>query len=130
MRSTLKFSAIVLFGTIAGSSVAFAQSAGQDEAVQSNGSVTQNVTLTAAQKSAIFNAIFDQPIKPYSSQLATAVGAPVPHTVSLIDLPSGATGNDPAQAGLKYAMSGNDIIVVVDPVQMRVVDVIHSNAKR
>ncbi len=53
----------------------------------------------------------------------------MPQTVDLIDLPDNGPAGDPAQVGLKYGMAGNDIVVVVDPVQMRVVDVIHSNAK-
>jgi hypothetical protein len=116
-------------GTVISSTTALAQSAGRDEAVQSNGSVTQTITLTAAQRSAIFNAVFDQPVKPQIRQLAATVGAPVPQTVDLIDLPENGLAGDPAQVGLKYGMAGNDIVVVVDPVQMRVVDVIHSNAK-
>src|SRR5579863_2712672 len=128
MRGIISVAGLVLLGTLSGSATAFAQSAGLDEAVQPNGAVAQNVTLTAAQRSAIFNAVFQQPVKPYTTQLATAVGASVPQTVDLTDLPDSA-GN-PATANLKYAMTGNDIIVVVDPVQMRVIDVIHSNAMR
>ena len=129
MHSTLKRLGFVLLGTVLSSTAASAQSAGRDEAVQPNGSVTQTITLTAAQRSAIFNAVFDQPVKPQSRQLAATVGAPVPQTADLIDLPENGLAGDPAQVGLKYGMAGNDIVVVVDPVQMRVVDVIHSNAK-
>jgi hypothetical protein len=129
MHSTLKRLGFVLLGTVLSSTAAWAQSAGRDEAVQPNGSVTQTITLTAAQRSAIFNAVFDQPVKPQSRQLAATVGAPVPQTADLIDLPDNGPVGDPAQVGLKYGMAGNDIVVVVDPVQMRVVDVIHSNAK-
>jgi hypothetical protein len=129
MHSTLKRLGFVLLGTVLSSTAALAQSAGRDEAVQPNGSVTQTITLTAAQRSAIFNAVFDQPVKPQIRQLAATVGAPVPQTVDLIDLPENGLAGDPAQVGLKYGMAGNDIVVVVDPVQMRVVDVIHSNAK-
>jgi|SRR5580704_8876175 hypothetical protein len=127
MSCTTKICLLVLLGTVLGSAAAFAQSAGLDEVVQPNGSVAQNVTLTAAQRSAIFNAIFRQPVKPSGTQLAAAVGAPVPQTVVLTDLPDSA--GDPAAAGLKYAMAENDLIIIVDTVQMRVVDVIHNNAK-
>lgn len=129
MIYTIKICLVVLLGTGLGSVAAFAQSAGQDEAVAPNGSVAQNVTLTAAQRSAIFNAIFHQPVKPSGTQLAAAVGAAVPQTVDLIDLPDSAVATDPAAASLKYAMAGNDVIIVIDPVQMRVVGVIHNNAK-
>jgi hypothetical protein len=127
MSCTTKICLPVLLGTVLGSAAAFAQSAGLDEVMQPNGSVAQNVTLTAAQRSAIFNAIFHQPVKPSATQLAAAVGASVPQTVDLIDLPDSA--GDPAAAGLKYAMTANDVIIVIDTVQMRVVDVIHNNAK-
>jgi Protein of unknown function (DUF1236) len=127
MSCTAKICLLVLLGTVPGSAAAFAQSAGPDEVVQPNGSVGQNITLTAAQRSAIFNAIFRQPVKPSGTQFAAAVGASVPQTVDLIDLPDSA--GDPAAAGLKYAMAENDLIIIVDTVQMRVVDVIHNNAK-
>jgi hypothetical protein len=120
---------LVLAGTLLSSATAFAQSAGLDEAVAPNGAVARNLTLTAAQRSAIFNAVFQQPVKSYPTQLATAIGASVPQTIDLTDLPDSAVVADPAAANLKYAMAGNDVIVVVDPVQMRVVDVIHNNAK-
>ena len=129
MSCTIKICFLVLLGTVLGSAAAFAQSAGLDEVVQPNGSVAQNVTLTAAQRSAIFNAIFHQPVKPSGAQLAAAVGTSVPQTVDLTDLPDSAVAGDPAAADLKYAMTANDVIIVIDPVQMRVVDVIHNNAK-
>jgi hypothetical protein len=129
MRTNVSLSGLVLVGTVFGSAAAFAQSVGPDEAVQPNGAFTQNLALTAAQKNAIHNAIFQQRLNPYTLELATTVGAPVPQSVELIDLPENATAGDPWAIHLKYAMVGNDIIVVVDPVQMRVVDVIHSGAK-
>ncbi len=76
MHSTLKKLGFVLLGTVLGSTAALAQSAGRDEAVQPNGSVTQTITLTAAQRSAIFNAVFDQPVKPQSRQLAASCRSP------------------------------------------------------
>ena len=128
MRGIVSLAGLVLLGTLSTAATAFAQSAGLDETVQPNGAVAQKLTLTAAQRSAIFNAIFQQPVKPYTTQFAAAVGASVPQTVDLTDLPNSAVTGDPTAADLKYAMAGNDIIVV-DPLLMRVVDVIHNNAK-
>ncbi len=128
MRGIISLSGLVLVGTVFGSMSAFAQSAGLEEAVQPNGAVPRIVTLTATQRSAIFNAVFRAAVKPYSAQLSATVGTPVPHTVELIDLPDNAVAGTLGAVGLKYAMAGNDI-VLVDPVQMRVVDVIHQNTK-
>jgi Protein of unknown function (DUF1236) len=128
MRKISGVSALVVAGLVLGSAAAFAQSAGPDEAVEPNGAVAQNLTLTPAQKSAIFNAVFQQGLKPYTVLLAAAVGAPVPQSVELIDLPDAATAGNPWAVDLKYALV-EDNVVVVDPVRMRVVDVIHGGAR-
>ena len=120
---------LVILGTFLSTATAFAQSAGSEEAVQPNGAVVQNLALTAVQRQAIFNAVFRQPAKSYPAQVAATVGAAVPHTVDLTSLPDAAVAGDPVAASLKYAVAENDAIVVVDPVQMRVVDVIHNHAK-
>jgi hypothetical protein len=129
MRNTPKASGFVLLGTILFSANALAQSAGPEEAIQPGGSMKQTVALTAAQRSAIFNAIFEQPVKPRSNQFAAAVGAPVPLTVDLIDLPNNEFSSGPASTGYRYVFADNENVVVIDPVQMRVVDIIHGNAK-
>jgi hypothetical protein len=129
MRTKISLSGLVLLGTVVGSATSYGQSVGPDEAIRPNGMVAQTVALTAAQKNAIHNAVFQQGVRPYTVEIATVVGAPVPQSVALIDLPYGATAGDPRAADLKYAMVGNDSIVIVDPVQMRVVDVIHDSAK-
>jgi len=111
-----------------GSGAVLAQSAAPDEAVQPNGAVRQTLALTAGQKSAIYNIVIRQRVNPHADQISVAVGAPVPPTIDLVDLPDQATADNPAAAVLKYAMVANDI-VVVDPVAMRVVDVIRNGAR-
>jgi hypothetical protein len=130
MRSILIFrlSALALFGLIFGVNPTLAQSAGPDEAVQPNGTVTQTLALTAGQRSAIYNIVIRERAKPHADQISVAVGAPVPPTIDLVDLPDQATANNPSTAFLKYAMVHGDV-VVVDPVAMRVVDVIRNGAK-
>jgi uncharacterized protein DUF1236 len=128
MHNILKFSAAALLGLFFGIAPALAQSAGPDEAVQPNGTLRQNLALTAGQRSAIYNIVIRQRAKPHADQIAVAVGAPVPPTIDLVDLPDQATADNPSTALLKYAMVHGDV-VVVDPVAMRVVDVIHSSAK-
>lgn len=128
MQNFLKFSATVLFGLFFGMATALAQSAGPDEAIQPNGTVRQNLALTAGQRSAIYDIVIRQRAKPHTDQIIVTVGAPVPPTIALADLPDQATVNNPSAALLKYAMVHGDV-VVVDPVAMRVVDVIRNGAK-
>jgi hypothetical protein len=111
-----------------GATAALAQSAGPDEAVRPNGAVTQQLALTAGQKSAIYNAVIGQRLRPRTDQIPVSVGALVPPFVELIDLPDQASAGDASAGVLKYAMVENDV-VVVDPVLMRVVDVIRGVAK-
>jgi hypothetical protein len=128
MRNILRLSAAALLGLFFGIAPALAQSAGPDEAIQPNGTVRQNVALTAAQRSAIYNIVIRERAKPHADQIFLAVGAPVPPTIDLVDLPDQATVNNPSTALLKYAMVHGDV-VVVDPVAMRVVDVIRNGVK-
>jgi hypothetical protein len=124
MRETIRLICFVLLGLTLGSAAALAQAVAPDEAVRPDGAVAQKLTLTAAQKSAIYNAVFRQPGRPHAVGLAANVGAPVPPSAELRDFPDQATASDPWAALLKYALVENDV-VVVDPVMMRVVDVIH-----
>ena len=117
-----------MLGLFFGITSALAQSAGPDEAIQPNGTVRQNLALTAGQRSAIYNIVIRQRAKPYTDQISVAVGAPVPPAIDLVDLPDQATADNPSAALLKYAMVHGDV-VVVDPVAMRVVDVIRNGAK-
>jgi hypothetical protein len=128
MRNILRLSAAALLGLFFGIAPALAQSAGPDEAIQPNGTVRQNLALTAGQRSAIYNIVIRQRAKPHADQISVAVGAPVPPTIDLVDLPEQATADNPSAALLKYAMVHGDV-VVVDPVAMRVVDVIRNGAK-
>jgi hypothetical protein len=128
MRNILRLSAAALLGLFFGIAPALAQSAGPDEAIQPNGTVRQNLALTAGQRSAIYNIVIRQRAKPHADQISVAVGAPVPPTIDLVDLPDQATVDNPSAALLKYAMVHGDV-VVVDPVAMRIVDVIRNGAK-
>ena len=117
----LAFLAALLCGTAAGS--AAAQSVGTDEVVGPGGTVTQNLALTAVQRRAIYDAVARQRVQGSERAIVAAIGAPVPPSAALRDLPDQAAGI--ADGGfLKYAMVENDV-VVVDSVTMRVVDVIH-----
>jgi hypothetical protein len=115
-------------GLFFGIAPALAQTAGPDEAVQPNGTVRQALPLTAGQRIAIYNIVIRERAKPHADQIAVAVGAPVPPTIELVDLPDQATADNPSTALLKYAMVHGDV-VVVDPVAMRIVDVIRNGVK-
>jgi len=128
MRNVLRLSAAALLGLFFGIAPGLAQSAGPDEAIQPDGTLRQNLALTAVQRSAIYNVVIRQRAKPHADQISVAVGAPVPPTIDLVDLPDQATADNPSAALLKYAMVHGDV-VVVDPVAMRVVDVISNGAK-
>jgi uncharacterized protein DUF1236 len=124
MTGWVRFSSFVALVWLLGIGSALAQSAGADEAITSQGRVTQAAGLTAAQKSAIYNAIVRQPMPATSTQIEATVGAPVSRSVPLAELPD-QTGLADASF-LKYAMVADDV-VVVDPIRMRVVDVIRGN---
>ena len=128
MRNILQLSAATLLGLFFGIAPALAQSAGLDEAIQPDGTLRQNLALTAGQRSAIYNIVIRQRAKPHADPMSITVGAPVPPTIDLVDLPDQATADNPSAALLKYAMVHGDV-VVVDPVAMRVVDVIRNGAK-
>jgi hypothetical protein len=134
MRANIALSVLVLFASILGCTAANAQSAGPDEAIGPGGNLTQNLALTAAQKKAIHDAVFQQQVKPYilakpdNGALAASVGALVPQSADLVGLPDTATANDPWAADLKYTMVDGNVIVIVDPVRMQVVDVIRGGA--
>jgi Protein of unknown function (DUF1236) len=128
MRNILRLSVAALLGLFFGIAPALAQSAGPDEAIQPNGTVRQNLALTPGQRSAIYNIVIRERAKPHADQIIVTVGAPVPPAIDLVDLPDQATVNNPSAAFLKYAMVHGDV-VVVDPVAMRVVDVIRNGAK-
>lgn len=110
--------------------LASAQNCGPDEAFDAAGSVTRRLALTQAQKSAIYYAVLQQhargpAVRP--GAVTPAVGAPVSPAVELAAVPDAARDGDLVTADLKYAMVA-DQIVIVDPVRMRVVDVIDDNA--
>jgi hypothetical protein len=110
-----------------------AQTVGPDEAVTPQGAVTQNLALTQAQKSAIYNAVVGQRVRNTATHaIRPAVGAPVPPSAELLDLPIQAlldqdSLDDSRGTVLKYAIVEGEV-VVIDPIQMQVVDVIHGGA--
>ena len=114
------FTFLVTF--LPGAGAADAQAIGPMEAVSPNGGVSQDFALSPAQRSAIYNAVLGQRVRGLNPRIVTAIGAPVPPSVTLQNLPEQALG-DQTEELLKYALVENNVIVV-DPIRMRVVDVI------
>ena len=112
----------VAFVWACGLSGASAQNVGPNEALGAMASPA--FALTAAQRSVIYNAVARQRLHGSASGIAAAVGAAVPPSTLLHSLPEQAAIDDPQAEFLKYAMVDGDV-VVVDPIRMRVVDVIH-----
>lgn len=123
MTGWVRLPPFVVLSLFLGTTNVVAQGAGVDEAVTSQAGVTQTAGLTPAQKSAIYNAIVRQRVRASSTQIEATVGAPVSRSVTLAELPD-QTGLAQAMF-LEYAMVADDV-VVVDPIRMRVVDVIHA----
>lgn len=124
-RLPLLFLAALILGL--GTTGGCAQSAGPDETVGPDG-IGQSLQLTPMQRSAIYNAVTRQRPRSSSRGVVALIGAPVPPAAALRDLPDEA-GLGPAGGGLlKYAMVADEV-VVVDPIRMRVVDVIERGAE-
>jgi hypothetical protein len=128
-------SGIIVSSMGAGAKAALAQSAELDEAVGPHGAVLQKHALTPGQKNAIYNAISRQKLRSPADRIAAAVDAPVPPSAELLDwpdLPDQAARDIvldvSSPAVLKYAFVENQV-VVVDPIAMRVVDVIRGSAR-
>jgi hypothetical protein len=128
MRSRLHLFAFVFSALALGTTAASAQSASPDEVIRPDGGVAPSVALTPAQRNVIYNAVIRQQVRPAADRLSPMIGAPVPPSTELLDLPNLVSNDDTAAGLLKYAMVQSDI-VVVDPLSMRVVDVIHGGAK-
>jgi len=130
MTARLRLAGLALLASLPGITSAAAQSFGPDEAIGRPGSVMQQTVLTPQQRRAIYEAVGRQRVRSPELVLAAVVGAPVPPSALLHDLPDQPVGNPDLAADdsnvrvLKYAMVADDV-VVVDPIAMRVVDVIH-----
>lgn len=125
----LVFGTLVL-GTLVltmGAGPACAQSSGVDESVGPDG-MTQSLQLTAVQRNAIYNAVMQHGMHSSSERIAATVGARVPPSVTLYDVPDQASLGANGDGALKYAMVEGQV-VVVDPISMRVVGVIRQGGK-
>src|ERR1700724_1419378 len=87
-------------------------------------SQASQIKLSPAQKTAILNAVRQEGAKVTApTNFQASVGGPVPPSIELYTLPSGAVSQSPELQSLKYTMAQNQV-VLVDPTTMRVIDII------
>ena len=111
---------------LAGGADVWAQATVPDERVKPTGEVSQKIALTSQQKNAIYNAMTLQHARgPERLAPALFVGAAVPSSIELSDLPDQTIASNPWATAFKFAFVENDV-VVVDPIRMRVVEIIHA----
>ena len=125
MTANPSFPALTIVAVLLGVTGASAQSTGPVETIGPDGAVTQPMVLTSVQRNTLYNAVTRQRVRAARSDITAATGAPVPPSLELGDLPYVSVFGDADI--LKYATVERDV-VVVDPIRMRVIDVIHSGA--
>jgi Protein of unknown function (DUF1236) len=82
------------------------------------------IKLTPGQRIAILDAVLQDGGRTAApSSFQPTVGGPVPPSVSLRPLPSGATAQSPDLYGKKYTMVQNQVILV-DPDTMQVIEIL------
>jgi Protein of unknown function (DUF1236) len=126
MMNRLRYGTIAL-ALASGVGLAAAQgySTGPGGEIQS-GAMSQpsQLKLSPAQKTAILNAVLQNSAKIVAPpDFQASVGGPVPPSIELYTLPSGAMSQSPELRILKYTMAQNQV-VLVDPTTMRVIDII------
>jgi hypothetical protein len=118
MRSRLFYGTMVL-AVVSGIGGAAAQvGAGQSQTTS-----PAQIQLDASQKAAIMTAVRDTKIPPPAQSFNLSAGAQVPAAIELYALPIAALSQAPEARNLRYTMVQNQV-VLVDPTNMRVVDVI------
>jgi Protein of unknown function (DUF1236) len=130
MNSNIRDGAIVL-ALLASVGIASAQNAPMAPAgtsptakAQDSMGKTSNLQLSAAQKTAIFQSVTKDKVKsPPPANLQVSVGAQIPASIELYPLPANVVADVPAANPFKYTVSQNQV-VIVDPTNMKVVEVI------
>jgi hypothetical protein len=81
------------------------------------------LALTPAEKAAIRDAVRQDKAKPIAPGSPVSIGVQLPASIALRILPDAALAQAPAAKTLQYTVIGNQV-VLVDPTNMRVVDII------
>jgi hypothetical protein len=111
---------------VAGTEGAAAQASDIEETVSSGG-VAPKLQLSAAQRSAIYQAVQKDRCKAAPGRFATNVGSDVPPMIELYPLPDDVLAQNPVTRLYKF-IRVEDQVVLVDPTQMRVIAVIGPKA--
>jgi hypothetical protein len=82
------------------------------------------LNLTAQQKQMIMQSVQSEKGQPAPAGFQPKVGASVPQSMPTRQLPSNVTATVPAAKGLEYAKLANNEILLIDPKDMRVTDII------
>jgi hypothetical protein len=88
-----------------------------------SGAIEQKLILSPAQRQAIYEEVSKDKSKVASKDFSPVIGGDVPPMIELYALPDDAIASVPAAKIYKYTIVEN-IVVVVDPTKMRVIDVI------
>jgi Protein of unknown function (DUF1236) len=124
MKNRLRYGTIALaFASGVGLAVAQVSPPG---GADTSGTTSQpsQLKLSPAQRMAILNAVLQNSAKINAPpNFQASVGGPVPPSIELYTLPSGALSQSPELRILKYTMAQNQV-VLVDPTTMRVIDII------
>jgi hypothetical protein len=82
------------------------------------------LNLTAQQKQSIMQSVQSEKGQPTPAGFQPRVGAPVPQSMSVHQLPSNVTTQVPATKDLEYAKLDNNAVLLIDPKDKRVADII------
>ena len=128
MNSHIRYGAIAL-ALLGSAGIAAAQTspmppAGSAPAATSSAAQSGALQLSAQQKSSIFKIVTMEKVKsPPPANLQLSVGAQVPASIELYPLPANIVSEVPAAKPYKYTVAQNQV-VLVDPTNMRVVEII------
>ena len=92
--------------------------------VGSVGVASADLNLTPQQKQTIMQSVQSERGQPAPAGFLPKVGAPVPQSMSMQQLPSNVTIQVPAAKGLEYAKLDNNEILLIDPKDRKVADII------
>jgi len=88
------------------------------------GVASADLNLTPQQKQTIMQSVQAEQGQPAPAGFQPKVGASVPPSMSMHQLPSSVTTEVPAAKGLEYAKLSNNEILLIDPKDRRVADII------
>ena len=80
--------------------------------------------LEPKQKTVVKQVIVKRNVHPVKVHFSINIGAPVPRSVTLYDLPPELIEYEPGYAGYKFVLADDDTLLVIDPDTWEIVDII------